>query len=120
MLNAMHWETMWTFHTPNFSVSWQIAPEDDLDLSWDNTGEVREKLTSGVYQAFQSRVVVYFNGYEVGCDYLGGSIYEKPAEFRDHIGSRGKWGSYFTDMVREAIKEARQTIRQFQVIHVRS
>lgn len=42
---------------------------------------------------------------------LGGSIYEKPAEFRDHFGMNGKGhGSYFSQMVREAIAEARKRL----------
>lgn len=115
-----HWETMWTFHTKNFSVSWQVTPDEDCDLSWDETGETREKLNNGTFQCFLSRIVVYCNGDEIGSDYLGGSIYENPSEFRDHIGSRGKWGSYFRDMVRQAIKDARHTLLNQREIYVRA
>lgn len=116
-----HWETMWTFSTPNFSVSWQITECQDLDLSWaEDDGETLRKLQDGIYTAFDSRIVVYCNGEEVGCDYLGQSIYENPKDFRDHIGSRGKYGSYFTDMVRSAISEARKSVLKLQKIHVRA
>jgi hypothetical protein len=115
-----HWETMWTFHTPNFSVSWQITPDDDCDLSWDETGETTEKVNDGTYQCFLSRIVVYFKGLDVGNSYLGGSIYENPAEFRDHIGTKGKYGSYFRDMVREAITEARRTVGKMQSVRLRA
>lgn len=113
-----HWETMWKFHTKNFSISWQIAPCEDLDLSWADT-ETCEKIEAGIYTAFDSRMVVYCHGEEVGCDYLGQSIYEHPAEFRDHIGARGKYGSYFTDMVHQAVTEARTNVRKLQDIHIR-
>lgn len=43
--------------------------------------------------------------------YLGNSIYEKPAEFRDHFGMNANGhGSYFSDMVREAVAEARKNL----------
>ena len=115
-----HWQNMWKFKTPHFTVQWDIAPEDDVDISWDDTGEVREKLESGVYECFCSRVVVYADGHEVGCDYLGNSIYENPKDFRDHIGARGKYGSYFTDMVACAIDEARKNVAAFKEIRVRA
>ena len=114
-----HWETMWNFHTKNFSISWQIAPEDDADLSFDDTGEVAEKINDGTYQCFMSRMIVYCKGQEVGCDYLGNSIYENPADFRDHIGARGKYGSYFTSMVHSAIAEARKNVCELQSLRVR-
>lgn len=113
-----HWETMWKFHTRRFSIAWQIAPDYDLDLSWDEDGSTREALESGKYQAFVSRMVVYLDGNEVGEDYLYGSIYENPAEFRDHIGMNRKGhGSYFSDMVRSAVAEARK--RLSNVPHLR-
>jgi len=77
---------MWRFETARFAVVWTISDCYDLDLSWDATGEVREKLESGEYQAFDSAVTVYLDGREIAADYLGQSIYADPAEFRDHIG----------------------------------
>lgn len=114
------WDTLWTFKTPHFTINWDVAPEDDLDLSWDDTGEVRDKLERGVYSAFQSRMIVYCDGAEVGTDYLGGSVYENVRDFRDHFGMNGKGhGSYFSDMVREAIREARASVAKFQSIKLR-
>jgi hypothetical protein len=102
-------ETMWEFRTARFTVAWEISPCDDLDLSWDDTGETRANLESGLWCAFDSAVVVYMDGREIGADYLGQSIYENPSEFRlEHLG--GKFGSYFSDMVRGAIAEARATL----------
>ena len=102
-------ETLWTFRTKNFRVEWQISPCTSLDLSFDDTGEAREKLGSGEYVAFDSAVVVYFRGDEIAADYLGESIYANPKDFRDHFGMNAKGhGSYFSDMVREAVREARK------------
>jgi hypothetical protein len=105
------WEEMWRFDTARFVVKWEVTPSDDVDISWDETGEVQDNLASGLWCAFDSRIVVELDGRVIGEDYLGGSIYENPSEFRDHIGmnKRGH-GSYFSDMVREAIKDARKTL----------
>ena len=102
---------IWEFKTARFRVAFEIEPEYDLDLSFDDTGEVREGLEDGRFVAFVAKVAVYLDGREVGADYLGGCIYENPEAFRDHIGSKAKgYGSYFADMVREAIRDARRTL----------
>lgn len=104
--------TLWTFKTRNFTIELQATPCQDLDLFWDEAGETADKIESGVWKAFDARVVVLFRGAEVGADYLGQCIYEDPAEFRDHIGVRAKgYGSYFSDMVRQAIQDARNNMR---------
>lgn len=107
----MAWETLWTFKTARFTVKWQIEPAYCEDLSWDETGETKANLESGLWFCFDSRVVIYCDGREVGSDYLGQSIYENPRDFRDHIGMNARGhGSYFSDMVREACREARKTL----------
>jgi hypothetical protein len=116
-------QTIWTRSTPNFTVSLAYDWDDDMDLSWDDTGEAREKIESGEWGHYLFRVDVTENatGAVLGVDYLGGSIYADPAEFVDHRqcgrqnreyaarGEAGRCGSYFTDMVGEAISEARKT-----------
>lgn len=116
-----HYEPMWSFETEHLRIEWAIAPDDDVDTSFDETGETVEKLNSGEWQAFMSRVqcVHKDTGAVLAVDYLGGSIYENPAEFRDHIGARGTYGSYFKDMVRTVCSEARANLRKMQTIHVR-
>lgn len=105
-------ETLWTFRTKNFTVAWEISPCFDLDLSWDDTGETAENLDSGLWTAFDSKMTVYYRGAEIAADYLGQSIYENPSDFRDHIGMNAKGhGSYFSDMVREACKQAREAMK---------
>jgi hypothetical protein len=115
---------MWQFHTKNFSVCATIDHDEDLDLSWDDTGEVREKLETGEYEAFQTKVAVYYRGCEVSAEYLGGSIYANPHDFfTEHYGLTAKsradncnYGSYFPGMVREAIAEARKNLRNVPYI----
>lgn len=109
------YEKIWEFKTARFTVSFEAGPEYDLDLSWDETGETREGLESGRYIAFVAKVAVYLDGLEIGQDYLGGCIYENAEQFRDHLGIRpasrkagALMGSYFSNMVRQAIKEARK------------
>lgn len=111
-------QTMRTFKTKNFTVRAMIEPDYDLDLSWDDSGETREKLDSGEFEAFQTKVAVYYRGAEIAADYLGGSIYSDPRDFfKEHIGLAAKsrvdgcnYGAYFPDMVRTAISEARKAL----------
>jgi len=168
------------FKTKNFRVVADAIEEDSLDLSWDDTGETRKGLESGKFIAFVARVRVFFQGKEVGTDYLGNCIYESLEKFMDHrecgeqnrktliregkyqiyrkarpyesclsqsdklkargfatreraeqwaqkntkeayeIFETGKCGSYFHDMIREAISEARKTVSSFKEVHVRA
>jgi hypothetical protein len=94
-------------------VTWKInlsararTQKADPDLSWADE-EILDKLDRGIYVNVSFAVRVLYHGREVGRDYLSNSVYENVASFRDHIGSRGKWSSYFTDMVHTAIREAR-------------
>lgn len=121
----MQYETLWQFKTANFIVAWAIAPDDEVDTSYDETGEVNEKLASGEWTAFVSRVSVMHRatGAVLGEDFLGGSIYANPREFRDHIGmrsSQNNYGSYFRDMVHAACKEARESMARLHDVKVRA
>jgi len=120
-------ETMWEFSLGRFAVRAGIEPANDLDLSWDDTGEVHANLESGLWQAFVAKVGVYLNGAEIGADYLGGCIYENPSDFfiehrnpdpmaRNCSEMREARGDvviahYFPCMVRNAIAEARKWMR---------
>ena len=121
------------FKTHDFSVIVEALPDDYLDLSWDETGEVREQLESGELEAFCVRArVVHKRLGELAVDYLGGCIYASPAEFEDHRrcaaqtrklhaeGSSAVCGSYFADMVRTVCTEARAALHTAQSIHVRN
>lgn len=124
--------TIRKFTTPQFSVIVDAVEDPDVDLSFDDTGEVMEGLENGSLQAFAVRARVYFNGSEIGADYLGGCIYRDIADFQDHrecgkqnreYAAQGKsWrcGSYFHDMVKTAIAEARTNLRNLQNVRVRA
>lgn len=113
---------MWKFKTKNFTVIWTIS-KDDLDTKYmepDLAKECRSKVRSGEWKCFTSDIKVLANGSKdaLGEASLGGSIYADPAEFRDHFGMNIKGhGSYFSDMVREAIAQARKNFaaRQEQI-----
>lgn len=106
------------FKTKNFRVVASIEPDQDVDTSFDETGETAAKVQSGEWEAFQTSVRVFYRGAELGADYLGGSIYADPADFfKEHIGLAAKsradgcnYGCYFPDMVRGAISEARKAL----------
>ena len=99
-----------------FTVTADIQPCDNLNLSFDDSGEVREKLESGEWEAFDTKVTVYLNGAEIGSDWLCESIYADPADFfREHVGLAIKsradgrnYGAYVPGMVKVAISEARR------------
>jgi hypothetical protein len=116
-------ETMWTFKTKNFEVRASIEPCDSsLDLSWDETGETRANLESGLWTAFDTRVEVFFRGRVIGSDTLGESIYERPADFfKEHRGMNARGhGSYFSDMVREAVRHARSVFAEQGQVKLRA
>ena len=102
-------ERIWTFKTPNFTIELACENERDPDLSWADE-ETIDKLDRGIYVNVTFRVRVLYRGAVLSETYLGNSTYEDVRTFRDHIGSRGQWGSSFTDMVREACNEARKAI----------
>jgi hypothetical protein len=120
------------FKTKNFRVIADAIEENDLDLSFDDTGEVACKLENGTYVAFVARVRVFYRGHEVGTDYLGGCIYESLESFIDHrecgrqnaeyerLGETGRCGSYFHDMIRSACSDARKTVASFKDTRIRS
>lgn len=104
---------MWQFNTRAFRVEWRIE-EDVLDTSHmdpELAAKCRKNVASGKWQCFTSeiRVIHRASGRVLGESYLGNSLYAKPATFRDHFGMRQKnHGSYFSDMVREAVADARK------------
>jgi len=107
---------LYKFRTKNFTLLYSDEEETVFDLSWDDTGEARAKLDSGEWQMFTAKVAITFRGSEVTSSYLGGCIYPDPKQFRDHIGSQGRYGSYFRDMVRECIANARMLFTDMPVL----
>lgn len=109
----MEWEFVWQFQTANFRIMWDIAPEQEPDFSFDDTGETAEKVASGVWTCFTSRVTVLYlpTLQTLGVSYLGNSIYENPRDFRK--------SGYLLDMVREACAESRRMLANLHSIHIR-
>jgi hypothetical protein len=106
-------QTLWTFRTKRFQVSLNWDYDVDFDISFDDTNETAEKLESGEWTCAMFHVSVALDGIELGSSYLGNSIYADLADFRDHIGMNARGhGSYFSDMVREAVAEARAHLCQ--------
>ncbi len=127
-------ETIWQFNTAHFRVAFETLPEDDLDLSWDESGEVAESIESGELTAFVARVAVYLKDGELalGVSYLGNCVYESAEQFyvshrdsdpanRNCTAMRAARGEnvvichYFPSLVREAVAAARKNLRQPQV-----
>jgi hypothetical protein len=106
------WQKLWTFKTAHFAVHWAVTPDTDADISWLDSEEL-DAFRRGELNAFVSKVWVEYEGTEIGADVLCGSFYRDIREFRDHIGARGQYGSYFADMVSAAIHEARAHFANF-------
>ncbi len=110
---------MWQFNTAHFTVEWLIEQDvlstDGMDH--DLARECRAKVRSGEWKCFTSTIQVVHRATKSVLSevYLGNSIYADPREFRDHFGMNGKgYGSYFSDMVRESIADARKAFPSFQ------
>lgn len=124
----MQWETLWRFKTARFRVELQATQESDADISWDDTGEVRDKLQSGEWTCLCFRVAVYLDGKRIADNYLGNSIYGNARDFyTEHLGIRAmaradgrNYGDYFSDMVKTAIAEARAALRNPPKLRVAS
>lgn len=117
-------QTMWSFSYGRFTLVAEIEPSQDLDLSWDEDGEVAENLDNGTYLAFDTRVSVWFKGVMIAQDWLCQSIYADPEEFftshrdpdpmnrncsimRAAKGENVAICHYFPSMVHEAVSMAR-------------
>lgn len=111
-----------TFKRGQFTVTAHAVVDYDIDTSFDETGEVQQKLDSGEYSGFGVIVTVEHDQLgEVGSDSLWGCIYESYDAFMDHKGIRAlsrkdncNYGSYFSDLISGAISEARTNIKQLQ------
>jgi hypothetical protein len=119
--------TVWTFKTRRFLVSLNL--ERDYSYRYDGEdadGETQAGLDDGSLVAFDSSVIVEFDGEEIARESLGGSVYaadEVAAFYTDHRDAdhlnrncstmRAARGNvvichYFPSMVQEAIAAARQ------------
>jgi hypothetical protein len=121
---------LWSFETANFKVVCS-AEEEDLppEDSFCDQNDI-DAVRNGAVDWFCASVKVYFRGEEIAADYLGACAYESA---RDFVGEHIKYaayareqrakgiccGSYFSQMVRTAIEEARVHIAQVKSIYLR-
>jgi len=106
-----HWTTIRRFATKRFVVKLQWEPEQFAELSWMDAADHR-KIESGEWINCTFRVAVFLDGARIVEQSLGNSVYADPADFaREHYGTAGTGaGGYFSDMVREAIRDARKHV----------
>lgn len=121
-------ENIWRFETAQFAVTVDAYEDDDMDLSWDESGETREKIEAGELEHFavRARCLHKPTGME-SVDWLSGCIYARPADFRDHFGIAAKsradgmnYGSYFSDMVRRVVGEMRENVKRAAAVRLRA
>ena len=121
-----HWEEMWRFSTPNYTVAAEVAPcEDDPADSFEFDDDI-QAVRDGSVDWFDVRVRVLARGREIGADYLCCCAYTTADEFftghrdpdplnRNSSVMRAVRGEnvaichYFPSMVSEAIRKARAT-----------
>lgn len=116
---------LWSFETKNFRVMCNTfdepfrAPYMDADLA----DECRAKTKSGEWKCFTVEVTVLHKptGAMLANEYLGQCIHANRKEFRDHVGINEKsrrdgraYGSYFSQMVREACSAARIELKELR------
>lgn len=118
------------FHTERFTVVADAYYEDE-PVDVDDDGETQRAVDRGDYLHFRVHVRVMYKGRTIGEDHLGGCIYESISAFMDHKecgkqnreweaqGKEGRCGSYFTDMIHEAIREARKTLADVKTVRMR-
>lgn len=107
-------ENIYTFKTLNFTIRVDAVEETNPDFSFDDSDDTLDKIVSGEFTCFAVRASVSFRGSVVGTDYIGNCIYQNFRDFRDHLGIKkhANYGSYFTEMIRESIREARKTLSE--------
>ena len=120
--------TIRTIKAGRFTVTVRALEEFDLDLSFDDDGSIARALGAGELEAFTVEASCSLDGrHELSSDYLGNCIYPTPRAFMDHMGLRAhnrrtghNCGSYFSDMVRSVVRDARKAVADLQTVHVRA
>lgn len=99
----MQYETIHIETRDGFDIVFSVAPEHTApeDL-FDDDGEAAAAIRDGDGYWFVARVEAKKHGVTLGTDYLGGCWYRSFQEFISD--------GYYTDMVSEAISQARDTL----------
>jgi hypothetical protein len=101
-----HYETIWQFETPRFTVTCDVTPEDmDPAESLEEQEDI-DAIRDGAVDWFVARVRVLLDGKVIAADYLGGCAYRNASDFVSGADRDG----YFRDMVRSAVSEARRNL----------
>lgn len=103
-----YWETINEAEHNGFLIVTSITPEDmhprdSFDDTPEELAEMCRKIDQGLLSWFVVRVQAFKHGVLLGTDYLGGNLYENPADFVTE-------GGYYADMVHTATAEAANTI----------
>lgn len=127
----MCYETIRSFETARFAVIVDATYDDYADMSYMDADEFSEFCGKGG-ASYLVRVRVMLDGVEIASNYLGGCDYYNIHDFQDHRecgrtnrefaarGERGRCGSYFADMIRRTIADARQTLRSREPVRIRA
>jgi hypothetical protein len=126
MNEAAHMNTLWIFHTENFTIRLTAYPEDTDPTDEFDSIDVVDDIREGRVEWFEARVTVEWDGAIVGSDSLGCCCYGSYREFyaghRDRnpmhrnytifraVNPNASICHYFPDMVREAVIEARRML----------
>lgn len=95
---------IWTARTTNFVIALDVERSKEKYDGDDADGSIQAAIDSGEMVYFDSRVVVEFDGDEIGADYLGSSCY-----FSGRVSEFLKDG-YFRDMLSAACEAARERV----------
>ncbi len=95
-----HWETVHTDEVEGFDIRLDVTSEDERPEQ-----DTLDKINNGLLLWFCARVTVSRDGLDLGDDVLGGCCYESIADFL-------KPGGYYSDMVQQAIEQARGAIEK--------
>jgi hypothetical protein len=106
-----HYDELATFEREGFLVFVDktyedIDPWSQLSECFDSKRQLYADIDSGKYEWFMLRVRVMLDGHEFGSHYLGGCLYENPADVM-------KDGTV-EDCLIEAMHEARQEVKRLK------
>jgi hypothetical protein len=105
-----HYEIIHTEDTQGFHIVCSVTfedshPADCFSYEEDEMRELCRKIDAGIYSWFAVRVEAYKGGILLGCDYLGGCLYDSPMQFVKESG-------YYADMVDASVQEAKNALEK--------
>lgn len=105
-MDMNQWQQVWKFETANCAVFFCVMREDEAPEDHFEDERIVAAIRGGDLAWFTARVTVEKHGIVIGSDYLGACAYDSPEDFC----TGENRGSYFRDMVREAVTHARQNL----------